>query len=155
MQMLYGAVPTSHWDEVVAWLHKHGKGQITDRVKVGEVSVFGFKTWSALNVFREFCGFCNTNWWPYNVTYHNDDVGYWPANSYWRRYDHQGNVVIEMNPNPGDPQVREVLHTMVRLEKNDPREKDRLFHVYLLNTDFADQAKNAQLAQMRSLLGAD
>lgn len=154
MQYLYGAIPNSCWAETVAWLHPY-RVKIINKLVISDIAVFGVEYISDKDLYREFCGFCSKNFWPFNATRHGNNFDYWMSNSVWRRYDYQGNIEYKLDSAPAQPEVREVLHQMIHLEDNEPREKDRLFHAYLLNTNWENQKEFAQLAQMRQLLGAD
>lgn len=154
MQYLYGAIPNSCWAETVTWLHPY-RVNITNKLVISDIAVFGVEYISDKDLYREFCGFCRKNFWLFNATRHGNNFDYWMNNSVWHRYDHQGNIEYKLQSTPAQPEVREVLHQMIRLDENDSREKDRLFHAYLLNTDWENQLEHGKLAQMRQLLGAD
>ena len=152
MKDVYIAIPNECRDELMAWL-KPQKHKLLQELGISECRVFAVQ--ATHDIYRDFCGFANEQFWPYNVTTHFNDTSYWPSQSVWRRYDYQGGVDFKLNASPGHPEVRDVLHQLIVLKDNDPREKDRLFHSYLLNTDWENQLKYGQLARMRKLLGAD
>lgn len=149
---MYFAVLKEHEQELLAWLPAY-KGKVKQRVVIGPCVVLTLTGYDQMYAaFREWAV---TKGWPYNITKHHDEVGYWFNASYVTRYDHQGEHKWYNGGNPQNQETREVLHQMIRLEHNDPCEKDRIFHAYLLNTDWENQLENGRLYVMRQLLGAD
>lgn len=149
---MYFAIPKECEQELLMWLPAY-KGIVEERVVIAECVVLTLKGYD--HMYAAFRDWAMDKGWPYNITKHHDDVGYWFNTSAITRYDAQGEAVMQLNVNPAHPEIREVLHQMIRLEHNDPREKDRIFHAYLLNTEWENQLQYGKLAVMRKLLGAD
>jgi hypothetical protein len=89
----------------------------------------------------------------FNLTEHHDIVSYWPDSVLAMRYDHQGNQLYISHLGNEPEGLRDVLHHLITIEPNDPRDKDRLFHAYLLCIGFEDQERLGKLHLMRKLVG--
>lgn len=89
----------------------------------------------------------------YNVTEHHDVVAYWPDAVRAMRYDAQGSQVYTTSLGHEPEGLREVLHHLIVTETNEAREKDRMFHAYMVCIGFNDQARLGKLHRMRKLVG--
>lgn len=132
-------------------LEKHTL-HVRDRIVIGEALVLAIYARN-MRVVMEFEQWLDEEAMAYNITYHNDDVSYWPASVLAMRYDFAGNAVAQTSATSEPEGVREVLHQLIQLKDNDPRQKDRMFHAYLINVGFEDQEKNGKLHIMRKLVG--
>lgn len=89
----------------------------------------------------------------YNATVHFDSVSYWPDQVNAMRFDLAGNMTWVTHLGHEPEGLREVLHHLIVTEPNEAREKDRMFHAYMVCIGFNDQERLSKLHRMRKLVG--
>lgn len=149
------AVLKEYEQELESWLRVYGKlsAYLLNRVVIAECVVLNLVTDQVL--YNDFAAMANDRGWAYNMVEFREEIDYWPTRTYYVRFDYQGNRIGTPAKSPGNAEVRQVLHQMITLENNDPRMKDRLFHAYLLCTEWENQYEYGRLHQMRKLIGGE
>lgn len=151
MQSTYVAVLKECEPELQAWLAASNIN-VYKRLVIAETVTLRIGA-TTKSVWSSVIKMMDDKQWPYNIVFMGNETDYWPTNTMSARYDAQGNFCGSTGQSPGKQEVREVLHQMITIDPNDPRDKDRLFHAYLLRDEWENQLQFGRLHAMRKLIG--